>query len=54
MLCNPPYALRPISEIAFDAGFGDLAHFNHLFRARFGATPTDIREAGRRDREAGE
>jgi len=30
---------RLISEIAFEAGFSDLAHFHRLFRARFGDTP---------------
>ncbi len=32
-----------IIEIALDAGFGDVAHFNRLFRARFGMTPTEMR-----------
>jgi AraC-like DNA-binding protein len=34
---------RSISAIAFNCGFGDLSYFNHSFRRRFGATPTDIR-----------
>ncbi|MCA0276640.1 MAG: helix-turn-helix transcriptional regulator [Proteobacteria bacterium] len=34
-----------VSAIAFDAGFGDLSHFNRVFRQRFGATPRDIRAA---------
>jgi AraC-like DNA-binding protein len=37
---------RRISDIAQDAGFADIAHFNRLFRARFGDTPTGVR--GRR------
>lgn len=34
---------RPISEIALQAGFSNVSHFNRLFRARFGDTPTGIR-----------
>ncbi len=30
---------RPVSEIAFDAGFGDLSTFNAHFRRAMGATP---------------
>ncbi len=37
------FAGRSISTIAFDCGFGDLSYFNHSFRRRFGATPSDIR-----------
>lgn len=32
-----------ISEIAFASGFGDLSHFNHRYRARFGEAPSDTR-----------
>ena len=39
---------RPISEIAFDAGFGDLSTFNAHFRAAMGANP------GRWRRERGQ
>ena len=38
---------RPISDIAFDVGFGDLSYFNRSFRRRFDATPSDVREASR-------
>ncbi len=31
---------RSISDIAFDAGFGDISHFNHAFRRRYGASPS--------------
>jgi AraC-like DNA-binding protein len=34
---------RSISEIALACGFGDISHFNRLFRRRYGATPSDIR-----------
>lgn len=30
---------RTISDVAFDEGFGDLSHFYHSFRARFGHAP---------------
>ena len=43
MLSSDRFADRSISLIAYDAGFGDLSHFNHAFRARYGATPSDIR-----------
>jgi AraC-like DNA-binding protein len=32
-----------ISDIALAAGFSDLSHFNRLFRARFGDTPSGVR-----------
>jgi AraC-like DNA-binding protein len=32
-----------IIDIAFAAGFGDVSHFNRVFRRRFGATPSDVR-----------
>jgi AraC-like DNA-binding protein len=48
MLSNPQLAQRSISMIAYEAGFGDLSHFNRAFRRRYGATPSDIR-AGSRD-----
>ena len=35
-------ALGRIIDIALEAGFGDIAHFNRLFRRRFGMTPTDM------------
>jgi AraC-like DNA-binding protein len=40
---------QTISAIAFDAGFGDLSHFNHMFRRRFGSTPSDVRSEARRN-----
>lgn len=39
---------RSISEIAFAWGFNDAAHFSRTFRARFGASPRDLRAAARR------
>jgi len=39
---------RSISDIAFDNGFGDISHFNHEFRRRYGASPTEIRRRAAR------
>jgi AraC-like DNA-binding protein len=35
-----------ISDAASDAGFGDLSHFNRLFRRKYGLTPTAARGHG--------
>ena len=43
MLIDPRLAHRSISSVAYEAGFGDLSNFNHLFRRRYGARPSDIR-----------
>src|SRR5574337_611812 len=43
MLNNPLLADRSISTIAYEAGFGDLSHFNRAFRRRYGETPSDVR-----------
>jgi AraC-like DNA-binding protein len=45
MLTDPRYLYRPISEVAYASGFGDLSYFNRTFRSRYGATPSDTREA---------
>ena len=41
----PALAGRRIGEIAYDAGFGDLAYFNRAFRRLYGETPSDVRAA---------
>jgi AraC-like DNA-binding protein len=43
MLQDPRFIARNISEIAYQAGFGDLSNFNHAFRRRYGVTPSDVR-----------
>ena len=49
LLMDPRAHPRTISAIAYDSGFGDLSYFNHAFRRRYGATPSDIRAAARQD-----
>jgi len=43
MLTDSRFASLSITEIAFASGFGDLSHFDHAFRRRFGATPSEVR-----------
>lgn len=42
-LIDPALAHLAIGAVAFESGFGDLSYFNRCFRARFGATPGDLR-----------
>lgn len=37
---------RPVTRIAFDAGFGSLGHFHATFRGAFGRTPGTYRRLG--------
>jgi len=37
----------PVTEIALDAGFNDISHFNHLFRRAFAMSPGAWRRLGR-------
>jgi len=39
---------RSILDFAMEAGFSDISHFNRLFRARFGDTPSGVRGQRRR------
>lgn len=34
---------EPVSDIAYDSGFGDLSTFNHRFRGTFGESPSRFR-----------
>ena len=47
-LSEPRLADLKISSVAFDVGFGDLSYFNRVFRRRYGATPSEIRQAAKR------
>jgi AraC-like DNA-binding protein len=40
---DPARAHQSISQIIFDSGFSDVSNFNHAFRRRYGATPSDVR-----------
>jgi AraC-like DNA-binding protein len=50
MLTDPRLAERTITDIASEAGFGDLSYFNRAFRRLYGETPSDTR-AGSRDQD---
>ena len=43
ILTDPSRRSWTISEIAFEAGFGNLSYFNRVFRRAFDATPSDLR-----------
>jgi AraC-like DNA-binding protein len=45
MLLDASCAHLQIGEIAYRVGFGDLSTFNHAFRRRFDATPTEVRKS---------
>jgi AraC-like DNA-binding protein len=47
LLVSPLHRNRRISEIAFEAGFSDLSHFNRRYRARYGDTPSSVRARSR-------
>ena len=47
MLVDPSFAHLRVIDIVLAAGFGDVSHFNRLFRRRYGETPSDVRAAGR-------
>ena len=51
MMADERFANRTISAIALDVGFSNLSHFNRVFRRRYGATPSDVREAARQARK---
>lgn len=43
LLRDPSHHWRKVSDIACAAGFSDISYFNRAFKARFGATPRDVR-----------
>ena len=47
MLTDRRHTHHAIGAIATACGFGDVSYFNRSFRRTFGATPSDIRAAGR-------
>lgn len=50
LLTDPRHGERAIGMIAFDVGFGDLSYFNRAFRRRYGLTPSEVRDAKRKER----
>jgi AraC-like DNA-binding protein len=48
LLRDPQWRNRLIIEIAAEAGFTDISHFNRAFRQKFQATPSAIRESSGR------
>lgn len=45
LLLEPRHAHQSIAAIVYASGFGDLSYFNHAFRRRYGATPSEVRRA---------
>jgi AraC-like DNA-binding protein len=45
MLTDPHHLHLAIMDIAFAVGFGDVSHFNRMFRRQFGETPSGVRAA---------
>jgi AraC-like DNA-binding protein len=51
MLTDPRRLHLAIIDIALAAGFGDVSHFNRVFRRRFGDTPSGVRAAAIRPKQ---
>jgi AraC-like DNA-binding protein len=45
LLREPRWRGRRIADVALTAGFTDLSYFSRAFRRRYGATPSDVRQA---------
>lgn len=52
-LDDPACGALTLTEVAFAAGFQDMAHFSRRFRSRFGCSPTDYRRSAGGDMNAG-
>jgi AraC-like DNA-binding protein len=49
LLRNQRLANLKISAVAAEAGFNNLSHFNQIFRRRYGASPSDVRDQASRE-----
>jgi AraC-like DNA-binding protein len=49
LLSSPNRLNIQISAVAFECGFGDLSYFNRSFRRAYGASPSEVRDVGRRE-----
>ena len=47
MLTNPRFCGSKVADVALGCGFGDVSYFNRKFRARYGASPREVRECPR-------
>ena len=45
LLASPAHGRESISNVAFCAGFSDVAHFSRRFKQQFGVSPSQYREA---------
>jgi AraC-like DNA-binding protein len=45
MLTDPQHQHLAIIDVAFAVGFGDVSHFNRMFRRYFSETPSEVRAA---------
>ncbi len=48
MLVSPRCATWSITQIALEAGFGDLSYFNRCFKRRYQMTPSELRAESKR------
>jgi AraC-like DNA-binding protein len=46
MLTSRRFDVHRIIDIALACGFADISYFNRAFRARYGVTPSDVRNGG--------
>jgi len=51
MLTDPQHAAWTVKAITFEAGFANRNYFNRVFCARYGLSPSDVRELARRGQE---
>lgn len=51
-ILNPSMAGRSITEIAYNAGFNDSAHFSRTFKARFDLSPSQLRKKAQEESAA--